>query len=559
MPVSAAYLCQFCGRAIAPALIPFQRNLDERARQALHTVRPAWEHTAPVCPTCIFMALQRELLQHGEAEVHTALPLPFPVNGRVTEHIHPTPLRVKANLTYTGRGVVVAFLDSGFYPHPDLTKPVNRVVCYADATGKTVIEKENFKKPHVTSWHGLMTTTLSAGNGFASDKFYRGLAPQASLVLVKTGNPRGRGIREKDIGRALNWVIAQRERFNIRVVNISIGGDHLANGKLTELDEIVEKAVAAGLVVVTAIGNSGQPQVLPPASAPSAIAVGGVDDLNNLDPQWRRMWRSNWGTGVYHVNKPEVLAPAIWLAAPMLPKTWVHNEALFLWQLERTPDAELNKFLKTPYAQKHFKKDTLRHPLAEIRQTIRERLNAHKFIHPHYQHVDGTSMAAPIVAGVVAQMLEANPSLTPAQVKEILIQTAEPVPGVPFEQQGAGVVNAGAAVARAVRAPGGPFEALPVSPRVTRKSITFYYHDPAARSVALIGGFNHWQPQHYQLHGPALGLWTITIPRLPADIYPYKFLVDDSRWVHDAENHHHAEDGYGGYNSLLVLSRGSKQ
>ena len=59
-------------------------------------------------------------------------------------------------------------------------------------------------------------------------------------------------------------------------------------------------------------------------------------------------------------------------------------------------------------------------PASEIRLAIQEYMNEQKFIHPHYQHVDGTSMAAPIVSGIVAQMLEANPSLTPAQVKEML-------------------------------------------------------------------------------------------------------------------------------------------
>lgn len=555
LPLSAAYVCQICSRPIDSALTQFQRDLDAHAIRALHRLRPGWEHSAPVCPACVFAALQREAQSRAEADIHAALPLPFPANGRADEHIQPTPLRVNANPNYTGRGVVMAFLDSGFYPHPDLTRPVNRVLGYADATRTPVVEKTNFKKPHVTSWHGMMTTTIGAGNGFMSDKLYRGLAPHANLVLVKTGNPRGRGIREKDIARALAWVIVNRERFGIRVVNISLGGDHVSTDKLTDLDELVEQAVADGLVVVTASGNFGQARLMPPASAPSAITVGGVNDQNSLDRRWRRMWHSNWGTGVYKVIKPEVLAPSIWLAAPTLPKTAVHNEALFLWQLEHAPDAELSKFLKSNFAEGRFKKDTLRQSPSEVRQTIRERMNNHKYIHPHYQHVDGTSMAAPVVSGLVAQMLEANPGLTPQQVKEILIQTAEPLAGVPFEQQGAGVVNAGAAVAAALRVKDSVFEGLPVSPRIMRKSITFYYHDPLAYRVALVGGFNDWQPKQYHLHGPALGLWTITIPRPPADVYPYKFLVDGSRWVHDAENPQTAEDGYGGYNSLLVLTR----
>ena len=320
----------------------------------------------------------------------------------------------------------------------------------------------------------------------------------------------GRLLLDRDGGRKA------LDGFDIRVVNVSLGGDHPSTGKLTMLDELAEEAVAQGLVVVTAAGNGGQHRIVPPASAPAAITVGGVNDQNVLDPRFRRRWPSNYGFGAHKVAKPEVLAPSIWLAAPMLPRTWVHNEALFLWELERSSDRELSGFLQTEYAETRFKKETRRLPLDEVRRIIRGRMNEQKYIHPHYQHVDGTSMAAPVVSAVAAQMLEANLALTPSQVKEILVQTAEPLDGVPFAQQGAGVINAGAAVALALRARGGLFEELPLSPRLTRKSVTFYYHDPSARSVALVGGFNGWQSKKYHLHGPAHGMWQITIPRPPA-------------------------------------------
>ena len=63
-----------------------------------------------------------------------------------------------------------------------------------------------------------------------------------------------------------------------------------------------------------------------------------------------------------------------------------------------------------------------------------------------YIAMDGTSMASPIVAGVVAAMVEANPALTPAEIKEILKSTADPLPGVPATDQGAGVLDAREAV-----------------------------------------------------------------------------------------------------------------
>ena len=81
----------------------------------------------------------------------------------------------------------------------------------------------------------------------------------------------------------MTWVLANQARYNIRVVNISLGGDHPANGKLSDLDRLVEQAVEQGMVVVAASGNGGVERLVPPASAPSAITVGGLDDGNSYD------------------------------------------------------------------------------------------------------------------------------------------------------------------------------------------------------------------------------------------------------------------------------------
>jgi serine protease AprX len=81
--------------------------------------------------------------------------------------------------------------------------------------------------------------------------------------------------------------------------------------------------------------------------------------------------------------------------------------------------------------------------------TLQARIHAHKLIDAHHQHVDGTSVAAPIVTSVIAQMLEANPGLTPQQIRAILTTTALKLPGVENERQGAGVLNAARAVKEA--------------------------------------------------------------------------------------------------------------
>jgi serine protease AprX len=400
-----------------------------------------------------------------------------------------------------------------------------------------------------------MTSAICAGNGFMSNHLYRGIADEAKLVLVKTGNTRGRGIHDRDISRALTWVLNNRERFNIRIVNISLGGDHPTTGKFTELDELVEEAVLRGLVVVAAAGNTGHRILVPPASAPSAITVGGLNDQNQLDPRYRRLYWSSFGRGINDVRKPDLIAPAIWVAAPMLPKTSTHNAALFFWRLAGASDRVLSKSMESSYVQTRLNKKMHNLPASEIRLAIQEYMNEQKFIHPHYQHVDGTSMAAPIVSGIVAQMLEANPSLTPAQVKEILMVSADPLNDAPAERQGAGAINAGRAVAAALRKSGGLLQGIPISPHIAPREITFYYYDPAVKEVALVGSFNDWQTKDGEMVRIRPGLWEGMIDTPKRGTHRYKFMIDRSRWTHDPENPLRIEDGFGGFNSLITIDR----
>jgi len=555
VPSTSTPHCPLCRRPLDPALLKIQPHLESHIARNLREKNHGWKREDGVCPQCVHGAVEQFNESRSPTSLQQELMTPFPVYSRDEQWLLPTPIRVHADTRFTGRGVVVAFLDSGFYPHPDLAQPKNRVLCYVDATGPMPVEKDSFKKAHVTSWHGLMTSAIGFGNSFMSEGRYRGIAEGAQLVLVKTGNPRGRGIRDRDIARALRWVLANHQRFNIRAINISLGGDYPTTGKFTELDELVEEAVDRGLAVVAAAGNTGKRVIIPPTSAPSAITVGGLDDQNHLDPRYHRLYRSSYGRGIHGVRKPEVVAPARWLAAPMLPGTRTHNDALYFWRLYHAGDAELSKLLETPYAQTRFSKKTLSQPLPEIRRVIREHMNDHKFIHPHYQHVDGTSMSAPIVTGIAAQMIEANPALTPAQIKEILMATADPVEAAPAGRQGMGAVNGGRAVAAALRANGGPgpLRGLPTSPHIAPHAITFYCYDQGAREAAVIGSFNGWQSKKGQMKSLSPGLWHFALPAPARGAYPYKFLLDSLRWINDPENSDRIADGFGGYNSLLVI------
>jgi serine protease AprX len=356
-----------------------------------------------------------------------------------------------ADERFTGRGVTIAFLDSGFYAHKDLIEPDNRILAYHNIF-EPEHDRSTLQKSDVASWHGMMTSVVAAGNGHLSDGYYRSIAPEANLVLVKIGKT-GR-IPEINIETGLRWVFANRDKYDIRIVNISAGGDFEQPYLRNSLCQLVEEVARAGLTVVCAVGNAGLlpgHPVLPPASAPSCIAVGGLDDQNSLDRARRGMYRSSYGPTVDGLQKPELIAPGIWVAGPILPHTPTADEARLYAQLDIASDAELREII---LAHAGVDKDIYEArdlPVSLLRQLITIKLREGNVINQHYKFVDGTSFAAPIVSSIVACILEANPKLTPQRVKRVLIDTAERVDGVEVDRQGWGVVVPRKAVEMALR------------------------------------------------------------------------------------------------------------
>jgi serine protease AprX len=346
--------------------------------------------------------------------------------------------------------VVVAFLDSGFYAHPDLTQPENRIREYVDLVGGRS-GAEALSEPDVSSWHGMMSSVVAGGNGMLSAGRYRSLAPDIGLVLVKVGNAAR--IKHDDLTRGIAWVVENRDRHGIRVLNISAGGDHEASDLVDGLSQMAEQAVREGIVVVCAVGNHGERPgyVLPPASAPAVISVGGLNDFG--DPALGRLlpYRSSFGPTVDGIQKPEVITLADFLPAPILPGTPTAREAELLTRLDGAPDSDLAQIL----AENHGVFGPLDALVGKqpylIRQVVAAGLRDGLVIDEHYKKVDGTSFAAPIVSSIVAQMLEANPGLSPGEVKRILMRTAARVPGIDLERQGWGVVRPEAAVEGALQ------------------------------------------------------------------------------------------------------------
>lgn len=308
-------------------------------------------------------------------------------------------------LRTTGRGIGVAVLDSGISPHPDLD---DRLVC-------AVSTVPNSPGTGDFLGHGTHVASLALGNGAASRGEYCGVAPEANLISVRvTSGEETQMTPEERYGavvQGLRWAIENRQRYNIRVVNLSMGyplaqsKDHL----IDPLGKAISEAAKAGLVLVVAAGNDGdRPGSLckTPATHPDVITVGSSDG-----DQVARFSSRGPGPGK---GMPDLLAPGIDLMGA--------NVAFSLAESRNDHSVE-------------------------PKPTACWMPNGH----PAYLAMQGTSMSAPLVAGVVACMLEANPFLSPQEVKDILKGTASKLKGWDEYAQGAGVMNADAAILEAAR------------------------------------------------------------------------------------------------------------
>jgi serine protease AprX len=402
-------------------------------------------------------------------------------------------------------------------------------------------------------WHGTQTSVAAAGNGQLSDGVYRGLAHESELVLVKVSD--GGRITEENIAQGIQWIIDNRERYNIRVLNISLGGDEDVPCSKSIVDQAAEEAISHGIAVVVAAGNSGAEgrHSIPPANSPSVITVGGYTDHNRLNMTELDLYHSNFGVTADGTVKPEIVAPAMWVAAPILPATRFYERAEALSRLAAAVDYELRDLSRELIKAAELPEQVANSDATGIRAYVEVALQQEKIVAAHYQHVDGTSFAAPIVASVVAQMIEANPTLTPGTIKNILVSTADRIVTESVIRQGYGVVNA----RRAVELAKTEHHALNVvgckPPRVENGRLMFVFHDDSAHSVSVAGDFNGWSHVATPLKRNESGLWLteIVVPR--SERFEYKFIIDGQRWIEDPSNSMKAPNNHGGLNSVLVI------
>jgi len=295
-----------------------------------------------------------------------------------------------AQYGFDGTGIGVAVIDSGIAAHPDLNN--------ANGTSRVVYSQSFVLLDSTTSdkfGHGTHVSGLVGGSGASSGTAngyaatYAGMAPNVNLINLRVLDQNGLGTDSQVIA-AIEEAITLKNTYNIRVINMSLGRPVFESYTLDPVDQAVEAAWKAGIVVVAAAGNNGRfgltngfGTIGVPANDPAVITVGATmteDTATRVDDKIAS-YSSKGPTVIDHIVKPDLVAPG--------------NAQVSLRAAGSTMD--------------------VLYPQYEVTSTNGT---------SHYFVLSGTSMATPIVSGAVALMLQQTPSLTPDQVKARLMKTA---------------------------------------------------------------------------------------------------------------------------------------
>ncbi len=546
-------ICPICDDKVDKLIYRFHIDNERTVIEKIKTAHPAWSVDDGICSRCIDY-YHIEIIR--EQRLLPVVGPYFPVKSADDFIILPTGLRLDADPRYTGKGITICFIDSGFSLHPDLVRSGNRIKTILDMTETEKINVSGSKPANAdlkSAWHGTMTTVVCAGDGRLSKGLYKGIASDAELVLLKVQDNDGR-ITTAYIVQALEWVLENYESMGIRIINLSLGDDEAGSYKDSKVDQLAEALISKGIVIVAAVGNDEYANIHPPANSLNVIAVGGVDDGNELNYENGKAWHSSYGKTVDGLMKPELVAHAIWVAAPILCDTAEQEEAETLYHLLSLTGADFGMELEKKISKTRLDSSILRGTdISYQKEQIRNRIQSAKYISPHYMHVDGTSFSAPVVSAVIAQLLEADPLLTPLQVRQILFNTARRINGVQPERQGFGIVQPRKAILKVLKKE--RIVKANESPYVNKQknTIEFIVYHRNAEQISLVGSFNHWAEDILLLTPGYEGLWKIDIPMLPEGSYRYKFLVDGRDWLEDVDNPYREPDGFNGFNSLLHI------
>lgn len=280
-----------------------------------------------------------------------------------------------AGSRYQGSGICAAVLDTGIALHPDLR---DRIVSFRDFTGNSVKCRDD-------SGHGTHVAGILAGNGYASDGMYAGMAPRAELLIGKVLDREGNGNVDNVI-LGIRWVMESAASYKVRIVNISVGTQpDLAQAQKDRLQKAVEDLWDMGLIVVVSAGNygPGSGTVVVPGNSRKVITVGVPDSPAAFrGPRRERVNYSGRGPTSECIIKPDVFAPGTGI---------------------------LSCSARFPYPGE-----------------------------PPYIMKSGTSMATPVVSGALACLLSKYPDMTNVEVKLRLRESCIKMPGT---ESGWGMLN----------------------------------------------------------------------------------------------------------------------
>ena len=314
--------------------------------------------------------------------------------------------RANNGLALTGRGVTVAVLDTGVDgTHGDLAGRVVQNLKLADTQSLGVgfnypSATPNLPNTDLVYGHGTFVAGVIAGNGQQSGGKYAGVAPGANILGLSAGDASLLFILS-----GFDYLLANAQAFNVRVVNCSFSANTVFD--LNDPVNIATKMLTdRGVNVVFSAGNTGPgaDSLNPYSVAPWVISTGATDNGGKLADFSSR---GDFGSPLF---RPTVVAPGV-NTVSLRPST-----------LASVTSVEGLLSTGDPLSSSEL---------------------------PYYTTGSGTSFSAPQVAGTIALMLEANPSLTPAQVRDILQRTATPLPPYYLYEVGAGMLNAQAAVLEA--------------------------------------------------------------------------------------------------------------
>ncbi|HEY7285493.1 MAG TPA: S8 family peptidase [Vicinamibacterales bacterium] len=323
---------------------------------------------------------------------------------------------VQDYLGYTGSGVGVAIIDSGITSwHDDLTNKSSKIYPYGNQRVSKFVDFVNGRaQPYDDNGHGSHVAGIIGGNGYDSNGDKAGIAPGASLISLKVLDGNGQGTISNIIA-ALNWIATNATKYNIRVVNMSVGAGVYESYWTDPLTLATKALTDKGITVVAAAGNMGKNKngklqwgaITAPGNAPWVLTVGASSTMGTLTRSDDQMadYSSSGPTAYDFTAKPDLVAPGTGTVSLAVP-----GSLFYVTKVANLLNGSLGLGVKP------------------------------------YLALSGTSMAAPVVSGTVALMLQANPNLTPNLIKAILQYTSQRYQGYSPLRQGAGFLNSYGAV-----------------------------------------------------------------------------------------------------------------